>query len=360
VNNRYYDVVVVGAGPAGAMAAKAASGHGVKVLLVDRKSCPGTPVQCAEYAPLAVRHYEQLGPGSIAQKIEGMLTFINGQLASSMAAPGYVLNRQVFDGDLVRRAQGAGAELWLGARVVGRTGRGIMVRFNGLSERAGNAALEEVECGVIIGADGPRSVVGEWMQSRNESFITALQYRLPLVKGQTVTEVHFAPEYVGGYAWLFPKGDTANVGLGVHPSCSRWLRSGLRDFIRQLVEKGKLTDTKPLSKTGGLIPVGGPVAVTQRENMLLAGDAAGQTHPVTGAGIMSALACGELAGQAAARAILEEDLTLLADYPQDWQRIVGGFLEKASTHRREFDRNWTYNPEEFTSLVKRTWIGFAE
>lgn len=347
-----YDVVVVGAGPAGAKAAEAASRQGVKVLLLDKRSRPGTPVQCAEYVPLAVRSYARLMPGSVAQKIGGMQTYINCRLVSTMAAPGYVLNRSVFDECLVQQAQNAGADLRLNVRVVARTERGIKLR------RAAQVD-EEITCRVIIGADGPRSTVGKWMQSQNSNFLAGLQYQVPLCGPQMVTEVYFSPEYVGGYAWLFPKGDTANVGLGVYPSRNCRLRLLLHNFIRQLVRAGKVVATKPLAQTGGLIPVGGPLAVTQLGNMLLVGDAAGHTHPITGMGIMSAMACGELAGRVAAKAILQDDLTSLDNYPREWQRIVGGFLEKAKTNRRELVRSWTNNPEEFTSLVKRTWISFA-
>jgi geranylgeranyl reductase family protein len=343
---------VVGAGPAGAKAAEVASRHGVRVLLVDKRNRPGTPVQCAEYVPLAVRRYARLVPGSVAQKIDGMQTYINGRLVSTMTASGYVLHRSVFDEGLVLGAQEAGAELWLGTRAVARTERGIEVHRTGQGE-------EEIACRVIIGADGPRSTVGKWIQSQNAKFIAGLQYQLPLCGYQSLTEIYFRPEYAGGYAWLFPKGDTGNVGVGVYPSQNCRLRGLLQDFIRQLAEAGKLASAKPLKQTGGLIPVGGPLPITQRDNILLVGDAAGQTHPVTGAGIMSAIVCGELAGQVAAKAIIQEDMTLLANYPREWQKIIGRFLARATKQREDYDRNWTHDPEQFTGLIKRTWISFA-
>lgn len=351
MNRWQYDVVVVGAGPAGAKAAEAASRKGVRVLLIDKKSRPGTPVQCAEYVPLAVRSYARLIPGLVAQKVDSMQTYIYGRLVSTMAAPGYVLNRSIFDECLVQHAQEAGAELRLNTRVVARTERGIKLHRGG--------QVEEVTCGVIIGADGPRSTVGKWMKSQNTNFLACLQYQLPLCEPQKATEVYFSTEYVGGYAWLFPKGDTANVGVGAYPSRNCRLRFLLHQFIGQLMRAGKVADTKPIGRTGGLVPVGGPLAVTQLENMLLVGDAAGHTHPITGAGIMSAMSCGELAGQVAAKAILQDDLSLLADYPRDWKRMIGGFLKKATAHRLEIVRNWKSNPEEFTSLIKRIWVSFA-
>jgi len=347
----HYDVVVIGAGPAGAKAAEAAARMGVKVLLLDTKTRPGTPVQCAEYVPLAVRRYTRIMPGCIVQKIESMLTFINGELVSSLAAPGYMLDRAVFDSGLIRQAQEAGAELWLGAKAVSRTFGGVIVHRNGQEE-------VEIACQVIIGADGPRSTVGKWMCSQNRNFMLGLQYRMPLCEPQSSTDVYFCPRYTGGYAWLFPKGDTANVGVGVNMSFRHEIQALLSDFIKGMVASGKLAGT-PLGSTAGLIPVGGPLPVIQRDNMLLVGDAAGHTHAVTGGGIMSAIVSGELAGQAAAKAILQRDISRLAEYPGQWRSLLGRYLEKAARQREECDRNWTCHPERFANLIKRTWLSFS-
>jgi len=347
----YYDVVVVGAGPAGAKAAEAAARMGVKVLLLDIKTRPGTPVQCAEYVPLAVKRYTRLMPGCIVQRIESMLTFINDELVSSLAAPGYMLNRAVFDSSLIRQAQEAGAELWLGSKAVSRTAEKVIVHRNGQGK-------VEIACQVIIGADGPRSTVGKWMGSQNRSFMLGLQYSMPLCKPQLSTDVYFCPRYTGGYAWLFPKGDTANVGVGVNISFRHEIQALLSDFIKGMVDSGRLAGT-PLGSTSGLIPVGGPLSVIQRDNMLLAGDAAGHTHAVTGGGIMSAIVSGELAGQAAAEAILQKDMSRLAEYPNKWRALLGPYLEKAARQREECDRNWTCDPERFANLIKRTWFSFS-
>lgn len=346
-------MLVVGAGPAGARAAAAASRKGVRVLLIERKSSPGTPVQCAEYVPRAVRGMAPLPREAVVQKTVEMVTFINQEPAAVMQAPGYLLNRAVFDRILVQQALEEGAELWTGRCVVARTGRGVVLRCCG-SDRE-----EEITCRVIIGADGPRSVVGSWMQSRNTDMLIGLQYLLPLSKPLHQTEIYFAPEYAGGYAWLFPKGDCANVGLGAYPSANCRLRPLLQELVQKLAGSGKVAATRPISQTGGLIPAGGPVAVTCYENMLLAGDAAGHTHPLTGAGIVNAMVCGELAGRVAARAVLEDNLAVLSDYPREWQGLLVGSLMRGLARRRELVSNWTGDPVKFSALVKKTWIGFV-
>ena len=351
VENPFYDVVVVGAGPAGASAARAACRSGVSVLLVDARRKPGSPVQCAEYVPYMVKRYVPLVNGAVIQKIDEMLTFINDELASTLAGPGYMLNRAVFDNSLVQSARKMGAELWPGTKAISRTDEGLIVGQNGKEKIA-------IKCKVIIGADGPRSTVGHWMNSENKKYMIGLQYNLPLGKYQASTDVYFKPEYKGGYAWIFPKGERANVGVGVSLLHKDKLPFLVKDFISNLVARGKLADKKPAMKTGGLIPVGGPLEVTRAGNMLLAGDAAGHTHPVTGGGIMNAIVTGEMAGEWAAQAVLNQDMELLANYPQQWQSFLGRFLDRATRQRQDMDTNWTHNGEQFEELIRRTWISF--
>jgi len=344
-----FDVVVVGAGPAGACAAWAACKSGVSVLLIDRRRQPGNPVQCAEYVPRAVKKYVPLVEGAVVQKIDRLLTFINDEPAAALAGPGYMLNRLVFDASLVQTARLAGAEFRPETAAWSRTDQGIVVHTD--------QGHMEIKCRVVVGADGPRSTVGRWMNSRNREFMVALQYKMPLVRGQTSTDVYFRPEYEGAYAWVFPKGDSANVGVGISAPYSKKLPVLLQEFISRLTAREILLPAEPEERTAGLIPVGGPLAVTQRENMLLAGDAAGHTHPVSGGGIMNAIVAGNIAGETAARAVRQKDLTWLERYPAQWQAVIGGYLERGLEQRRDMERNWTCHKKEFEDLIRRTWMG---
>ncbi|MGI5920846.1 MAG: geranylgeranyl reductase family protein [Syntrophomonadaceae bacterium] len=346
-----YDVVVVGAGPAGASAASAAAEAGVKVLLIDSKRKPGQPVQCAEYAPLAVKKYAPLTSEAVVQKIETLLTYIDDVPVASLSGPGYMLDRTIFDTSLVKQACNRGADFWINAKAVSKTGEGLKISRDG-------QASQEVVCKIIIGADGPRSTVGRWMNSSNTKYMVALQYRLPLRHYQTSTDVYFKPEYEGGYGWIFPKGEFANVGVGVNIIYKNRLPILLNEFINKRVKEGKLLSTIPADKTGGLIPVGGPVEVTRCDNMLLAGDAAGQTHPVTGGGIMNAIVAGKIAGETAARAITANSMDILDEYPNKWKAFLGRFLEKGTKQRLDMDRYWSYKSSIFESIIRRNWIGF--
>jgi len=347
--SRYYDVIVVGAGPAGAKAAEAISSYGVSVLIVDKRMQPGSPVQCAEYVPSAVRRYTQLVPGAVMQKIDRMHTYINGEMASDIAAPGYILDRVIFDRSLLDKAKKNGAEVCFQARAVRRSSRGIVVEYAGQGE-------EEILCSIIIGADGPSSTVGRWMHSQNSKFMLGLQYCLPLLNKQSSTDIYFFSECKGGYAWLFPKGEAANIGVGVNITYKDQIQSIMKHFLGFIQDK--VLSVNPIKRTGGLIPVGGPLPLIQKGNMMLAGDAAGHTHPISGGGIMNAMVAGELAGKTAASSIMHKQQSLLKQYPVECSALFGNYLKRAAGRRLECDENWSDDSEEFTELIKRTWIGF--
>lgn len=351
MSRRQFELAVIGAGPAGAKAAETAARQGVRVLLVDKKSEIGSPLQCAEFVPLAVRKFAPLCSESISQKVSGMRTYINGKLCGTLGAPGYILERPVFERKLVESACEAGAELQLQARAISKTEDSIILKHS-------NGETEEILCQVIIGADGPLSTVGRWINSQNRRFMLGLQYRLPLAEELTDTEIFFRPEYTGGYAWLFPKGKQANVGLGVVPAVKDRLPTLLDKLIRVLVQIGKLESSAVFGKAAGLIPAGGPLMVTQHDNLILVGDAAGHTHPTSGAGIMTALICGEIAANVAVKAIAHRDLFYLTEYPGRCQDAVGKFLGRAVSCRRDWDSQWTPDFKRFEALIRRTWIGF--
>ena len=106
-----WDVLVVGAGPAGSSAALAAVRQGTRVLLIERRRQVGLPVQCAEYIPAMLKGQLGLKGYYVVQKIEGMRTFLSGQEVKEMVAPGYIIRRELFDQTLVAAAgEGGGVK----------------------------------------------------------------------------------------------------------------------------------------------------------------------------------------------------------------------------------------------------------
>jgi digeranylgeranylglycerophospholipid reductase len=339
------DVLVVGAGPAGSSAARAAAAGGAQVLIVERRRRVGIPVQCAEYVPAQIVRYAPLPERCIGQRIATLRTYLPDGERVETPAGGYVIDRAAFDQALAVAAHRAGARIWTQARALERTADGVLVR------RGGEAT--EVRCRVLIGADGPGSTVGRWAGQENAAYIDARQVEVVLPVPHPSTEVHFHPLYRGGYGWLFPKGDTANVGVGV----SRAMGGDPRAALGHLLDRLGLAEGAIIGRTAGRVPTGGEVGALVAGNVLLAGDAAGQTHPITGAGVASAVIGGTLAGEAAARAVKAGDLALLRSYEDEWSTMRGP-LRHALAKRRYLDQHWSDDPARLSALLRETWIAF--
>lgn len=344
-----YDVAVVGAGPAGSAAARAAAARGLRVLLVERRAEIGRPVQCAEYVPQLILREASLPAACVAQRIARLRTYLPDGESCLMAAPGLILERALFDKHLAIEATRAGADILLRTTAIARTARGLAVRKGG-HER-------EIEATVIIGADGPASTVGRWIGQRHGELIAAAQYAWAAEGTAPETEVYFAPEYVGGYAWLFPKGATVNVGVGLVGSARDAARA-LEGFVERLQAAGRLRPARAVAYTAGRIPAGGLLRGGQG-NILLAGDAGGAVHPLTGAGILFALISGRLAGEAAAEAVQAGDLERLAAYEQRRDEAMGAVIARGLASRRRLWAAGTSDPGALSRLVRQNWIAFA-
>ena len=263
------DILVVGAGPAGSVAARAAAQAGAKVLLVERRATVGLPVQCAELIPamllgqLKIPSELKNASDFIAQRSEGMRTFLPGEGVHETRAPGYVIHRDRFDQMLADCAVEAGAELVTATRALSKDHNGCVT----LKPKGETAYC--VHPRVIIGADGPHSTVGGWAGRVNDHLLPGVQVTLPLKTPLTHTEIYFDPENPGGYAWLFPKKDVANVGLGLTRALAppRAARQLLDRFVARMVAEGKVADT-PLAYAAGWIPAV-PVRSAVAGNILL-------------------------------------------------------------------------------------------
>ncbi|MBW2064898.1 MAG: NAD(P)/FAD-dependent oxidoreductase [Deltaproteobacteria bacterium] len=344
-----WDILVVGAGPAGTSAARVAAEQGVKVMVVESRRTVGMPVRCAEYLPRAfLGELPKVDRGFLVQYVKGMRTFLPDGTVKETMAPGFTIRRDLFDQTLAARAEEAGARICLETRAVSLVDQGSVL----LKGPGGGPVV--IKPRVIIGADGPGSTVGKWMGNVNRNLILALQCRVRLTRPMEFTEVYFHREIYGGYGWIFPKDGEANVGLGIVPGERRSmsLKTKLEWFVDNIRRKGTIKG-RAYGITPGWIPVK-PVRRAVKENMLLVGDAAAHTHPITGAGVPQAVMCGRLAGKWAARAVLEDDLELLKQYDHEWQEEFGETLTRGLERRRQLEAQWHHLCEVLPSC----WVAF--
>ena len=343
--------MVIGAGPAGSCAAQAAAQRGAKVLLIDRRQRLGIPVQCAEFVPQWISRHASFSSTCIMQRVEKMVTHLSDRIAYEMKSPGYMLDRSRFDKELAASAILSGAKISIGTKAIGLCPEGLVVERG--SEK------ETIPSKVFIGADGASSSIARFVGQPPLKTIAALQYEVVIPDPRNDVDVYFHKDYEGGYAWLFPKGRTANAGVGVVSSKASQLPALLGNFLDFLRESKKLQGIQIVSKTGGLIPC----ESYQKDlfkNVLLIGDAAGHAHPITGAGILNAVIAGELAGRVAAEAIAKEDLGLLINYDREWQETVGKSLSYGTFKRSFLEEHWDKPGVDFEELVRKTWVGFKE
>jgi flavin-dependent dehydrogenase len=262
-----------------------------------------------------------------------------------------MLDRSLFDKELVASAILSGAKISIETKAVGLSAEGLVVEQG--------SKKDKIQATVFIGADGVHSFTAHCVGQPPLKAIVALQYEIILPDPQNHVEVFFHKDYDGGYAWFFPKGRTANVGLGIIPQKTSLLLKRMDHFLDHLVESKKLSAVEIVAKTGGSIPC----EISQKSvlgNILLVGDAAGHAHPITGAGILNAVIGGEMAGRIAAEAVERRDLPHLKNYEVEWQELFGKSLFYGALKRGFLEENWNKSGADFEGLIRKTWVGFKE
>lgn len=341
------DVLCVGLGPAGARAAAAAAALGCSVLAVDRKREAGLPVQCAELVPTMLGVEVEALPGCVRQRIEAMDTFVEDATPERTAPfPGHMIDRAAFDARLVDEAVRAGADCRFGTSVRDIRPGAVVALSDGRCIRAR----------VLVGADGPRSVVGRAIGQVNTALVETRQVTVALLHPHAATDIFLSAAIRGGYGWLFPKGAVAHVGAGTQPDHASALKSIVASLHRRLADEGRV-GREVHSTTGGAIPVGGPLVPRGRLGsaaVLLAGDAAGLSNPVTGAGIAAAVHSGTLAGEAAVHFLAGRE-SALDDYQEELDALFGPALLRALDRREELLR-----AAPSPGALRRAWIAYPE
>ena len=311
------DVLVVGAGPAGSLAAREASKNGADVILIDLKSEIGSPKRCAE--GVSKQGLIDLGiqpdPRWIARKSNGVRLVSPDQTSVwlsedtiELPESGYVLERKVFDKHMAMDAARAGAKIMIKTRATGleRVDDGIIVTAEKMGEEI------KIHAHIVIAADGPGSLIGRWAgldcNTKFENMESCVQYEMSglEMENNNVIQLYFGSVAPGGYTWIFPKGeDIANVGIGVLKThTDKTAIEHLDEFIKNCPET---QHAQPVEMNVGGDPVGGLLEERYGDNILVVGDAAGMVNPLTGGGINSALESGAYAGIVAAQAITDGD-----------------------------------------------------
>jgi digeranylgeranylglycerophospholipid reductase len=346
-----FDVVVVGAGPAGSVAARFAAQAGARVLMLEKKDELGVPVQCGELLP-AVGTLSEMFPRApdieglfevpkrcISLEISRISIFSPSRREYDFGFEALSLWRAKFDQHLAKLASQAGAEVRTGVKVRSLLLHGEEGAPAEPADGAAGPVIGETAVGVeteeetitaryIIGADGPLSRIRRSLGIPAPKLNPCVQYTIPGDYGDAV-ELYFPDMLPGGHVWLVPRSNGANIGLETR------VRRPLRGTLDQFVWNLGISD-KPKIETGGVLPVSGPVRRTVSGNVLLCGDAAGQVMAFNGWGMATAMLCGRAAGEAAAQALAGKGR--LSNYEGRWRSEIGNELQSSFWIRRQMDR----------------------
>lgn len=329
-----YDVVVVGAGPAGSLAARTSAELGLKVLMVEKRQQVGAPVRCGEIVNnKGISEFIDINSRWVAKEIKYAKIFLPGgkelvETGEDEEEKLIVLDRKIFDMSLAQLAGRAGAHITVKTSATGieRVSNGVKVSLNRMGE------LIEVKCSLVIAADGVESRVGKWAGIDTtlglDEIGIGVQYLMTNIDfeedvAQFWYGMGIAP---GGYVWVFPKGErTANVGVGIIPALSEKSAKECLDGFIERYKSGKIIET-----VAGAFPLKGPIDTAVADNVMLTGDAARHTDPFSGAGIINAMKSGRYAGKVAFEAIENQDYSkdFLSKYDELWKNDFGGVLRE--------------------------------
>jgi digeranylgeranylglycerophospholipid reductase len=341
---RDYDIVVVGAGPAGATAARFAAERGLSVLVLEKRQEIGSPVRCAEGVNSEVlsRFLEPEERWISARVRKSQITVVDtGEVRSFEGdEEGYILERRVFDRALGEKAVASGAQVLVKASAE------ELIEVDGGVEgvRAFDGRTQmDIEAKVVIGADGVESRVGQWAgldcRLRSSDCLVCAQYMLTGIDLDPQCCYYYLGQGLapGGYAWVFPKGDrSANVGVGLQADLAD--TSALDYLLRFISEQPWLEQGSPVTLITGNVPVGVAAGHIVTDGLMLVGDAARQADPLTGGGIANAMIAGQLAAEVAVNAVEQGNASseILAEYQRLWTEARGRKMERNARLKGRF------------------------
>jgi digeranylgeranylglycerophospholipid reductase len=323
--NETYDIAVIGAGPAGSMAALHAAKLGRSVCLMDRNARVGSPVRCGEgigYKSF-MRHVGARNEWTL-NKVEktAMVSPAGIRVNIGNIDESFILDREKMDGDLAAEAAKAGAKLLLSTPVTA----------------VNRVADKKYECVTPTGAIASSCIIiADGVESRCARFL-GWDTAVSLVDMETCAFCHVASPLIdrstcvfytgttyapGGYVWIFPRGKgVANVGLGINGSKSSAGKA--RELLLAFIDK-ELPGSHMSDLHCGGVPVARAVRPLVREGAMLVGDAARQVNCMSGAGIHYSLYAGKTAGTVAANAFKNGNLDFAAlhQYEKEWRKTYG-------------------------------------
>lgn len=325
--NKKFDVIVVGAGPAGAMAARYAAKGGLRVALLERKENAGIPVRCGEGVGLkGLSKSITLEKSWIQTAIKKVRLVSSSGYKVDLTITGkdesYIIDREKMDSDLLQRAIQAGVSYFPKTPV-------ISAKSLDNNQYICVSPQNEFRASCLILADGVESRLARYFGWNTTLLMEDIEScALCKVEHHSIAD-DTAEFYIGskiapvGFAWVFPRRKgKANVGLGILGTKSKagLAKELLKSFIDKKFPRALVSDMHCAG-----VPVGKWLRPLVKKGVMIVGDAARQVNSLTGGGIAFALYAGKIAGETVVEAFGSEGINYrhLKQYQKKWASYCG-------------------------------------
>jgi len=339
-----YQAIVVGAGPAGSIAAAILSSHGCRVLLLDRVEFPRDKVCGDGVIPGAIKLLSQMGLElemdqfhwcDRVRVISPRGYAFEGSLAEYNSCA-YIIPRKTLDHTLYEFALQQGAEFERLRVIEPIVEQGVVCGVRG---KLGSDVVER-RADITIAADGANSVITRSLRqgkAADRHYAVSMRAYFDGVHGsERRADFYVNPSALPGYGWIFPLGEgRANVGVILRLDTLRRSRRTLRQefdrFIADPRAADRLSRAEPIGKIRGWpLPLASQPLQRAYAGALLIGDAGAFISPLSGGGIYNGLVSGKLAAEVALEALRKNDYSLkeLGKFEAQWRRALGRGLRR--------------------------------
>jgi digeranylgeranylglycerophospholipid reductase len=308
-----YDVIVIGAGPAGSAAAHECARQGLSTLCIEEHGTIGYPVQCAGLLSNSAFAECRVSENSVLTKVSGARV-ISGRgseiLIDAKTTKAVVVDRGALDREMAESAANAGAVFRLRTAVYDISGTTLLIR--------GANGREKIPFRLLIAADGPRSTIARIRNMpRAKTYLAGIQVDLLYEHDPRFVEIYpdASPDFFG---WMIPTGgERIRIGL-----CGQY------QVPERFAAFQKKFGTNATHLVTGTLPLG-LMQKTYGPRTLFVGDAAGFAKPTSGGGVYTGVRSARHAAAVAASCCETDTFTeaTLGEYEQRWQADIGRELD---------------------------------
>jgi len=322
-----FDVIVVGAGTGGCLAAKTVAEAGINVCMIDQKPEQNIGDKVCGDA-IGKHHFDNIklahpSGAELDQKMEGIKVYSPDMetvvTVKGEGIHGYLVNRQLFGQRLVKEAKDAGAILFDSTIVTEPVIKdGYVVGVLTKDPKTGENS--EMLAQVVVDASGHSAVLRKKLppeldiETEVKDEDVEVCYREIREVKETISDPGFCKIYLdlqrfpGGYCWIFPKSsNTVNVGLGV--AMTKGFPNPKKLYQEFILSMPFFKGSRALTGGGGLVPTRRPISCMVGNGVVIVGDAACQVNPIHGGGIGPSMMAGVKAGEVIIKALEKGDVS---------------------------------------------------